>query len=71
MYTQWNIHTTQPYQKNEMIPSAAPWMDLESTIYNEVRQRKANTTCHLHVVSKKPIQMNLFAKQKQLTDIEN
>ena len=54
-----------------MIPSAAPWMDLESAIYNGVRQRKANTTYHLHVVSKKPIQMNLLATQKQLTDIEN
>ena len=31
----------------------------------EISQRKANTVYHLHIKSKKIIQMNVYAKQKQ------
>ena len=62
----WN--TTQP-QKNEIIPSAATWMDLQITILSEVRQRKANIWYHLYVESKK--RYKRIYLQNKLTDIEN
>ena len=41
-------------------------MDLEIIILSEVSQMKANIICyHLHVESKKMVQMNLFTKQNQ------
>ena len=40
-YRQWN--TIQPEKKNETIPSAATWMDLENFIVSEVSQIKTNT----------------------------
>ena len=30
-------------EKNEMMPFAATWVDLEGTVLSEIRQRKANT----------------------------
>ena len=41
----WYIYTTEYYsaiKKNEIMPFAAPWMDLEIIILSEVRQRKTN-----------------------------
>ena len=55
-------------KKNEIMLSAATWMDLEIIILSEVRQRKTNTICyHSYVESNflKMIQMNLLTKQKQ------
>ena len=37
IYMQWNI--TQPQKKNEIMPFAATWMDLEIII---LRKRKTN-----------------------------
>ena len=52
-------------KKNEVMPCAATWKDLESLILSEVNQTKANIIrYHLYVESEKITQMNLFTKQK-------
>ena len=59
----WYIYTVEYYsaiKKNEIIPFAATWMDLEIIILNQVRQRETNIIYHLYVESKKMIQRNLF-----------
>ena len=59
----WYIYTMEYYsaiKKNEIMPFAATWMDLEIIILNEVRQRETNIIYHLYVESKKMIQRNLF-----------
>ena len=54
-----------PIKKNEIMPFAATWMDLDIIILSEVSQTKKNTTWyHLFMESRKMIQMNLFIKQK-------
>ena len=50
-----HIYTTECYlaiEKNEIMPFAAPWMNLESIVLNEVRQRHI-IWYHLYVESKK------------------
>ena len=41
----WYIYTLEYYSaiKNEIMPFAATWMDLEMIILSEVSQRKTNT----------------------------
>ena len=54
-----HIHThTEKYysaiKKNEILPFAITWMDLESIMLSEINQRKTNTVyCHLYVECKK------------------
>ena len=54
-------------KKNEIMPFAATWIDLEIIILSEVSQTEKETIIwyHLYVESKKiMIQMDLFTKQK-------
>ena len=52
-------------QNSEIMLFAATWIDLETITWNEVRQKKTNIIWyHLHVDSKKIIQMNAFTNQK-------
>ena len=42
----WYIYTMQYYsaiRKNEIMPLAATWMDVESVTLNEVSQRRRNS----------------------------
>ena len=50
-------------KKNEIMPFAATWVELETPILSEIGQIETNIWYHLDVESKKMIQMNLFIKQ--------
>ena len=51
-------------KKNEMMPFAATWMDLQIIIRSEISQRQISYDINLYIESIKMIQMNLSAKQK-------
>ena len=46
------------------MPFAEMWIDPETVIQSEV-SKKEKSKYHLYVESRKMVQMNLFAKQKQ------
>ena len=51
----WHIHTMDYYsaiKRNEIMPCAETWMDLEFIILSEVRKRKTKTIYYLNVESK-------------------
>ena len=53
----WYIYTMDYYsaiQKNEIVPFAATWMDLDSIRLSEVNQRRKNILRHpIYIESKK------------------
>ena len=51
-------------KKNELVPFAAPWTDLEMVMLSEVNETKINMISLTCGILKKMIQMNLFTKQK-------
>ena len=55
-------------KKNEIMPFAATWMDLEFVILSEVSQTKTDKYYMIllicGILKKKKVQMNLFTKQK-------
>ena len=54
-------------KKNEILPFAATWMDLEGIMLSEISQRKTNTVWyHLYVESKKYNKQMNITKQKQI-----
>ena len=70
------IHTMEYYsaiKKDELIPSSATWMDLESITLSEVRQIRRNIGCHpLYAESKKKwYKWTYLRSTNWLTDLEN
>ena len=64
----WDIHTMEQYsaiEKNEIIPYAATWRDLETVILSEKCQTEKDkyymTSCIYEIL--KMVQMKLLAKQ--------
>ena len=64
----WYIYTMEydsAIKRNEVMPFAATWMDLDIVILSEVSQTKTNIICYrLYVESKNMVQINLLTKQK-------
>ena len=52
-------------KKNEIMPFAATWMDIDIVIPSEVSQKRRNIVSHLCEIEKEMIKMNLLAKQKE------
>ena len=50
-------------EKNEIMPFAATWMDLEILILSEVSQRQVCDIAYMWNLKQK-VQMNLFTKQQ-------
>ena len=60
------LYTMEYYsaiKRNELVPFAEMWMDLEVLIQSEGSQKEKKQIYHLYVESRKT-EINLFAKQK-------
>ena len=51
-------------KKDEIMPSVATWMDLESVILSKSEKEKYHITSFICGIQKEMIQKNLLAKQK-------
>ena len=51
-------------KRDELVPFAEMWMDLEIIMQSEVSQKEKKQIYHLYVESRKNGKINLFAKQK-------
>ena len=70
----WYVYTMEYYpaiKKNEIMPSAATWIDLEIIILSEVSQMEKDKYITYMQNLKKMIQMNFFLQNRnRLTEIE-
>ena len=49
----WDIHSGILFShKNENLPFAAMWLEIENILFIEINQRKTNTVYHLYLESK-------------------
>ena len=64
----WYTQTMEYYsaiKKNEIMPFATKWTDLEIIILSEVREKQISSNIMYYAECEKNIQMNLFVEQKQ------
>ena len=65
----WCVYTIEYYsaeKKNEIMPFAVIWLDLEIILLSELSDRNKYFMISLRCgILKKKIQMNLFTKQKE------
>ena len=52
-------------KKNEIIPFAATWMDLEILILSKVSQKEKDKYIITHMWNLKMVEMNLLTEEKQ------
>ena len=67
MKKMWHIYTMKCYsaiKRNEIMPFAVTWLDLEMVILSEESQTKTNASLICGILKKKVMQVNLFAEQK-------
>ena len=65
----WYIYTTEYYsatKKNEIMPSAVTWVDLEITLLSEISQRKTNTIWYDLCVESKKKDINELIYKKHI-----
>ena len=72
----WYIHAIECFsaiQRNETVPFAETWMDLESVIHSEVSQKEKNKFCIISLIcgTHKNDTDELICKAEIETDIEN
>ena len=61
----WDIHSGILFShKNEILPFAAMWLEIENILFIEINQRKTNTVYHLYVESK-IYYKRIYAKQNE------
>ena len=74
MYT-YNGMLLLGQKKNEIMPFATTWMDLEIVILSEVRKKKTNTVWHNSYVQSKKVnewyEWTYIHNRNRLADIEN
>ena len=67
-HTHTHTHTLEYYssiKKNEIVPFAASWMDLEIIIISKISQKEKDNYHMISLVCRNAAQMNLSMKQKQ------
>ena len=57
-------------KKNEILPFAAMWMDLENIMLREISQGKTNIVCYHLYVESKIIQTNIYGKTEVTVNLE-
>ena len=71
MWHTWIMEHCSAIKKNETMPPAATWMDLETVTLSEVSQRKTTTCYHLYVESKSWHKWTDLRNRNRVTDTEN
>ena len=64
----WYVYTMEYYsaiKKNEILPFAATWMDLEGIMLSEISQRKTNAVWYHSCVESKKIQQTSECNKKE------
>ena len=75
VYSHTHVHTMEYYsaiKKNEVMPFAATWVDLEITILSEVSKKRTDIICHAKHIKRKlkwscSYQIKHISKQKCVT----